>query len=85
MKENTTSINKIDYETRKELNKKIRKIEKQIEETEKQISQIESEIADLEQKFQTSDTFFPTYTFPSSTRCLKTNTKQSILPSNNIR
>ncbi len=55
VKENTTSVNKIDYEARKELNKKIRKIEKQIEETEKQISQIESEIADLEQKLQQPD------------------------------
>ncbi len=55
VKENVTSVTKIDYEARKELNKKIRKIEKQIEETEKQISQIESEISDLEQKLQQPD------------------------------
>jgi ATP-binding cassette subfamily F protein 3 len=49
------SENKMDYEARKEQNKKIRKIEKQIEETEKQIAQIEQEISELEEKLQQPD------------------------------
>lgn len=49
------SENKMDYEARKEQNKKIRKVEKQIEETEKQIAQIEQEISELEEKLQQPD------------------------------
>lgn len=54
-KPSINSENKMDYEVRKELNRKKRKIEKQIEETEKQIAQIEQEISDLEKKMQQPD------------------------------
>ncbi|MDR0371533.1 MAG: ABC-F family ATP-binding cassette domain-containing protein [Prevotellaceae bacterium] len=46
--EKTVSENKLNYEIRKELNRKIRKAEKAVEEAEKSIEQIEAKIAGME-------------------------------------
>ena len=48
----TESVNKINYEQRKELNKKLRKIEKQISETEAEIARLETEISAMEAALQ---------------------------------
>lgn len=56
------SENKLNYEARKELNRKIRKAEKQVEEAEKSVSKLEEEIAimqkELENPEKASDTEF---------------------------
>ncbi|MHB9055075.1 MAG: ATP-binding cassette domain-containing protein [Paludibacteraceae bacterium] len=48
--EKETSENKLNYEARKELNKKIRKAEKDIAEAENAIEKLETEIADLQEQ-----------------------------------
>lgn len=49
--DNTPSENKLAYEARKELSKKIKKIERSIADTEKEIEQLENLLADIEAKF----------------------------------
>lgn len=49
--DNTPSENKLAYEARKELSKKIKKIERSIADTEKEIEQLENFLADIEAKF----------------------------------
>ena len=49
--DNTPSENKLAYEARKELFKKIKKIERSIADTEKEIEQLENLLADIEAKF----------------------------------
>ena len=49
--DNTPSENKLAYEARKELSKKIKKIERFIADTEKEIEQLENLLADIEAKF----------------------------------
>ena len=48
----TVSENKLSYEARKELNRKIRKAERDVEEMEKTIQQYESDLAEMSQKLQ---------------------------------
>ena len=49
--DNAPSENKLAYEARKELSKKIKKIERSIADTEKEIEQLENLLADIEAKF----------------------------------
>lgn len=49
--DNTPSENKLAYEARKELSKKIKKIERSIADAEKEIEQLENLLADIEAKF----------------------------------
>lgn len=49
--DNTPSENKLAYEARKELSKKIKKIERSVADTEKEIEQLENLLADIEAKF----------------------------------
>ena len=51
-KDKTISENKLSYEARKELNRKIRKAEKDVEEVEKMISALENEIAEMDKQLQ---------------------------------
>ena len=51
-KDKTVSDNKLSYEARKELNRKIKKAERAVEEMEKLVSKLESEIADMDVKLQ---------------------------------
>jgi len=51
-KEKTVSENKLSYEARKELNRKIRKAERDVEEVEKMISALENEIAEMDKQLQ---------------------------------
>lgn len=53
--EEAASENKLSYEVKKELNKKIRRLEKQVAESEKQIEKIEAEIARIEEKMSTPE------------------------------
>jgi ATP-binding cassette subfamily F protein 3 len=48
----TVSDNKLNYEARKELNKKIRKVEKEVEEMEALIQKFENELEEMNQKLQ---------------------------------
>ena len=50
--EKQASENKLSYEARKELNRKIRKAEKDVEEAEKVISAYESELSEMNQKLE---------------------------------
>jgi ATP-binding cassette subfamily F protein 3 len=50
--EKAVSENKLSYEARKELNRKIRKAEKEVEEMELLIQKFESELAEMNQKLQ---------------------------------
>jgi len=50
--EKSVSENKLSYEARKELNRKIRKAEKDVEEMEQIIQKIEAELAEMNQKLQ---------------------------------
>lgn len=51
-KEKAVSDNKLSYEARKELNRKIKKAEKAVEEVELQVSKLETEIADMDIQLQ---------------------------------
>ena len=51
-KDKTISENKLSYEARKELNRKIRKAEKDVEEVEKMVSVLENEIAEMDKLLQ---------------------------------
>lgn len=53
--EEAASENKLSYEVKKELNKKIRRLEKQVAESEKQIEKIEAEIVRIEEKMSTPE------------------------------
>lgn len=46
------SENKLSYEARKELNKKLRKAEKAVEEAEKNVSDLENEITDMQNQLE---------------------------------
>ena len=52
MKEKTVSENKLSYEARKEINRKIRKAEKAVEEVEATVSNLEAEIAKMDELLQ---------------------------------
>ena len=51
-KDKTVSDNKLGYEARKELSRKIKKAEKAVEEVEQQVSMLESEIANMDVQLQ---------------------------------
>jgi len=51
-KEKTVSENKLSYEARKELNKKIKKAERAVEEVEQLIAVLETEISDMDKELQ---------------------------------
>lgn len=52
VEDKTVSDNKLNYEARKELNKKIRKLEKEVEEMETLIQKFENELEEMNQKLQ---------------------------------
>lgn len=54
-KEKAVSENKLSYEARKELNRKIRKAEKSVEDVELQILNLENEIAEMDIQLQSSE------------------------------
>ena len=49
--DNTPSDNKLDYEARKELSRKIKKIERNVADTEVEIEKLEGDLADIETRF----------------------------------
>ena len=51
-KDKSTSDNKLSYEARKELSRKIKKAEKAVEEMEQQVSKLEAEIAVMDEQLQ---------------------------------
>jgi ATP-binding cassette subfamily F protein 3 len=51
-KDKSVSDNKLSYEARKELNRKIKKAERAVEEMEKMVSKLETEIADMDVQLQ---------------------------------
>ncbi len=53
--ENPTSNNKLSYEARKEVAKKIKKAEKNVEEAENAIQQLETRLAEIEKEFENPD------------------------------
>ena len=55
VEEKEISENKLSYEARKELNRKIRKAEKDVEDVEKQVSACESELADMNLQLENPD------------------------------